>query len=130
MAKEMSLTECFAVYGAKPKNPRWSWSARSETEAVITLWQDGIKSTSWDYNSNPRGKNREVLTMPAVKERYENLLWAQENAGGRFRVVVAVAKDTAASPRAIARCFPREDITMELTSLDQVSGDFTARRVL
>lgn len=122
-----SLATCFATYGAKPKNKRWSWSARSDTEVVVTLWFDGIRR-DWTYNSNPHGHPL-ALDSPAKKERLENLIWARDNAEGRFRVVIAVAEDVHAEPRAIRDCYPRPDVVMQLTWIDEETGEFIAERV-
>jgi hypothetical protein len=61
------------------------------------------------------------------RELIENLQWAQDNCGGRFRVIVAKAKDTNSHPRSIQECFPHERIVMRLEHFDVGTGNFIAQ---
>lgn len=131
MAKKGTLTEAFAHFGAVPKNPRWSWSARSadgET-VVITLWKDrisGHKQGRIEYNEGSHGDVVKWMSRPGNRERLDNLLWAQDHCGGLFRVIIAVAKDVTASPREIADCYPQSKLNMRILSLDEETGIFHA----
>jgi hypothetical protein len=130
MAKKLGLADCFKRYGASGRNPRWSWSARSEDGKVVvlTLWKDGISVSNGvtTYDSfDPSGRAPWIDT-PGNRERLENLKWARENCDGQFRVVVTVAKDVAAVPRAIADCYPQPNLIMRITELNEKTGEFRA----
>jgi hypothetical protein len=56
----------------------------------------------------------------------KNLEWARDHCDGRFRVIVGIAKDRNARPRAIKECFPSDKLVMKLTHLDTLIGAFTA----
>jgi hypothetical protein len=56
----------------------------------------------------------------------DNLIWARDRCDGRFRVIVAKAKDESAHPRSIAECFPHEKMVMRLKRLDLETGNFIA----
>jgi len=94
----------------------------------MTLWKDFL-----DYRSRPivysdfGEKNLEHWkTRPGNSERIENLRWARDNCGGLFRVVIAVAKDTNADPRAISECYPQDKLIMRLLELNEDTGEFRA----
>jgi hypothetical protein len=129
----MGLAECFDTFGAKGANPRWSWSARSEDgkTVVLTLWKDGIRvqGQSVTYDSFDLEGSGEWQKRPGNRERIENLKWARDNCGGLFRVVITVAKDTAAIPRSIAECFPKPNLTMRLLDLNEQTGEFRAESI-
>jgi hypothetical protein len=55
----------------------------------------------------------------------ENLAWARDHCSGRFRVIIAKAKDVNADPRSIAECFPSK-MVMRLLELDADTGAFLA----
>ena len=133
MSKDMGLAKCFKAYNARGANPRWSWSARSEDgkTVVLTLWQDGIKvqGKAVTYDSFDLEGSGEWQALPGNRERIENLRWARDKCGGRFRVVITVAKDVSAVPRSIAQCFPKHNLTMRLLDLDENTGEFRAVNV-
>lgn len=56
----------------------------------------------------------------------DNLVWARDHCDGRFRVIVAKAKDVNSNPRSIEECFPREKLVMRLKRLDLETGNFIA----
>ena len=58
-----------------------------------------------------------------------NLEWARSHCDGRFRVFVAIPKDTDAHPRSIKECFPHDKSVMRLTHLDTSTGLFSAEAV-
>jgi hypothetical protein len=129
----MTLSECFARYGARGKNPRWSWSARSadgET-VVLTLWADLIKrgpgGTIIYDNFDPDGGT--WIERPGNRERLENLIHCRDQCEGRFRVVITKARDVKAVPRTIEDCFPREDIVMQISELNERTGEFRAASI-
>src|SRR4051794_39640004 len=109
MAKAMSHTACFAHFGAKPRNIKWSWSARSADgkNVIVTLWQDHFKRRDGKLcyvreGGDPLNPDR----RPGYRELMENLTWAIDNCDRQFNVIVAIAKDTTAHPRSIAECHP------------------------
>ena len=126
----MTLSECFASYGARGKNPRWSWSARSPDgkTVVLTLWADQIKRGPGrtiiydDFDSTGEG----WVERPGNRERLENLIHCRDYCDGLFRVVITKARDTKAVPRAIEDCFPRPDLLMRIDELNEMTGEFRA----
>ena len=123
--------EAFAFFGAKCANQRWSWSARSPDgkTVVLTLWQDRLDPANGNlvYHEHVRAiSTGEWIKRPGNRERLENLKWAKEHCDGLFRVVIAVAEDVEASPRAIKECFPHEKLVMKILELDENTGEFHA----
>ena len=127
----MSLASSFAKFGVKLKNPRQSWSGRSEDGAtvVITLWRPGLKGKPFRYVSHS-GDDSEITWTDTIgnRERLENLIWAEEHCGGRFRAVVVVPKDETADKWEIEDSWPIEP-EMRITSLNRTNGEFTAEPV-
>ena len=125
-----TLTAAFAHFGAKPRNARWSWSAISPDQktVVVTLWEHEVEPDG-SVNFFGHSKVERWMTQLGNKERIANLQTAQRNCGGEFRVVRVRAKDVHAIPRQIADCYPDETTVMRLTSLDPVTGEFSAVRV-
>jgi hypothetical protein len=127
------LAAAFKHFGAVPNNPRWSWSARSPDgkTVVLALWSDRFrwKDRPLTYDgSEPIDRDRWSASR-GNQERLGNLRWARDNCDGLFRVVMVIAVDPAAVPRAIETCFPREDWMMRLTALDETSGEFQAIKI-
>ncbi len=130
MTKKSGLAACFKRYGAQGRNPRWSWSARSEDgkTVVLTLWKDGISVSNGvpSYDSfAPEGRAAWIDT-PGNRERLENLKWARDNCGGLFRVVITIAKDVHAEPRSISECYPQPNLVMRITAMNEETGEFRA----
>jgi hypothetical protein len=67
--------------------------------------------------------------LPGNRERLENLIWARDHCGGRFRVVITVAEDVNARPRKIAKCFPQDKLIMQITKINEQTGEFRAEGV-
>ena len=128
----MKLGECFAYYGAVPRNPRWSWSARSPDgkTVVMTLWKDRLSSIGGLTVYDDRGiDTARWKDRPGNRERIENLVWARDRCDGYFRTIITVARDTTAQPRQIRECYLQKNLNMRLTDLDAVSGEFRAVHV-
>ena len=128
MAKKWTHTAAFAYFGAKPRNVQWSWSAKSDTgKIVVTLWQDQFTKGPdgiLTYKREATGANQGDARL-GFHELMDNLSYAQANSQGVFNVIVAKAKDLAAHPRSIERCFP-SDMVMRLVAFDSIEGTFTA----
>jgi hypothetical protein len=133
MVEHVTRAEAFASFGAKCRNPRWSWSACSDDEqtVVLTLWEDEFRTENGVEIYKPRSKKRTPNWVNRLgnRERIDNLKKARDNCDGIFRVVYAIAKDTNASPRRIASCYPRPEMRMQLVSLDEGTGVFYAVRL-
>lgn len=133
MAGRWTLTKAYEYFGAKPVNPRWSWSAKSDDGRVIvlTIWEDEIKNLNGtmvlDVYGNPR--LADWTNRFGNRERIRNLIWARDQCGGLFRVVMNRAKDINASPRSILATFPHETLVMRLTDLNEITGEFRAESV-
>lgn len=133
MAGRWTLTKAYEYFGAKPVNPRWSWSAKSSDGRVVvlTIWEDEVKILNGtmvlDVYGNPR--LADWTNRIGNRERIRNLLWARDQCGGLFRVVMNRAKDINASPRSILATFPHETLVMRLTDLNEITGEFRAESV-
>jgi len=132
MAEKWTHAEAFAYFKAKGTNPRWSWSARSDDgkTVVLTLWQDefsrGDGNKQVSYHAKVREDAAEWIKRPGNRERLENLKWAKEHCDGLFRVVVGIAEDVSARPRAIKECFPHKNLIMRIVDLNEETGEFRA----
>lgn len=106
-----------------PRNVQWSWSAKSDDgrTVVVTLWQDHFSGKI--YREPPYLEH--IRQRPGFNELMENLAWARDRCDGRFKVIVAIAKDQKADPRTISECFPAK-MTMRLTEFDNTTGAFIA----
>jgi hypothetical protein len=122
--------DSFAHFGAKSKSPVWSWSAISPDRqtVVITLWDDHAKRTAdgWIYSNFGQDTLPSWRNLPGNRERVEYLKAAIDNCNGLFRVVWLIAKDNKVTPRKIARCYPDDTLIMQLTRLDESTGEFEA----
>lgn len=129
MPKTWTLSAAFAHFGAKGRNPRWSWSARSEDgrTVVMTFWKDEFDYSTKPISYSSFGPNTAVWTnRPGNKERVENLIWARDHCDGLLRVVITVAEDVKANPRRIASCTPQDKLIMRLVELNEETGEFRA----
>ena len=123
----------FASFGVTLKNDRWSWSGRTSDgkTVAIQLWLDGIKSspdavTYSDYDD----PNLDLwMNLPGNRERIENIKWAIAHCNGEFRVVIGVAKDVNARPRATLRAYPKPQMIMKIKTFDEETGEFSAELV-
>jgi hypothetical protein len=133
MPNNWGLAKAFAHFGAKGKNPRWSWSARSMDgkTIVITLWRDGLdfEAKPIVYDTFNRHDLYKWTDTQGNRERIENLIWARDHCDGHFRVVITVAEDVNAYPRKIENCYPKDDWLMKITALDEKTGEFRALKV-
>jgi hypothetical protein len=127
MPKKWTHTAAFAHFGTKPHNVQWSWSARSADgkTVVVTFWQDLFERKDGRLiYARPR-QDAAIAVRPGFHELMENLAWARDRCDGRFRVIVAKAKNPNADRRSIDACFPSQ-MVMKLTHLDVASGAFVA----
>lgn len=131
MPRTYSHTDCFDFFGVVPRNPRWSWSGRSEngSRVAVTLWQDRFEDKGRVYRSWHTDRPGEWRSRPGFVELIENLVFARDVADGMVSVILAQARDRNASPRAIARCFPQPALRMRVVELDEGKGTFTLERV-
>jgi hypothetical protein len=131
--RKWRLAEAFSHFGAKGKNQRWSWSARSTDSktVVITLWRDGLDNGAKPivYDTFNRPDLYTWIDRPGNRERIDNLIWARDHCDGLFRVVITVAEDVKANPRRIADCYPKDELLMKITDLDENTGEFRAVNV-
>jgi hypothetical protein len=127
MMTKWTHTEAFAHFGTSPRNVQWSWSARSDDgkTVVVTLWQDQFsrKDGRVLYARPPAVEQHRRL--PGFGELMDNFVWARDHCEGRFKVIIAKAKDPTADRRRIERCFPSE-MTMKLVEFDPSTGAFVA----
>lgn len=127
----MSHTSQFAVYGTKPRNARWSWSARSDDgkTVVVRLWQDAFKNGTATYRSEGPSPGDTWQHSPGYRELIDNLAWARDECAGAVRVIIAIAEDRYADPRSIRESFAKPDLIMRVTELNEATGAFELARV-
>ena len=129
MPKNWSHRAAFEHFGTTPRNVQWSWSARSQDGeiVVVTLWQDQFKRRDnrlvYESQFDPSGPPDK---RPGFRELMDNLVWARDHCDGRFRVIVAKAKDPNSHPRSIEECFPHKKLIMRLKHLNLETGNFAA----
>ena len=96
----------------------------------MTLWQDMFQNRDGRLVYTRPGFDPDAPdTRPGFRELMVNLVWTRDYCDGRFRVIVAIAKDRDTHPRSIKECFPHERLVMRLTHLDAATGAFTAEAV-
>lgn len=122
---------CFESYDTVAKNPRWSWSARNEARGIVavTFWQDRFERGTALYRSHTHSHDPNWLRSPGLPELIENLAWARDNCDGVVRIIIAIPKDRNASPREIKECFPKPEIRMRVTMLNEATGEFVCERI-
>ncbi len=127
------LTAAFKEAGVTAKNPRWSWSARSEDGKVVvmTLWKDLIdyKAKPISYNTFDRENLSAWVDRLGNRERLENLKWVRNHCDGRFRVIITTAKDVKADRREIEDAHYQARMIMKLGELNEITGEFRAVNV-
>ena len=130
MPKSYNHDQCFAFYGTVPRNLRWSWSGRSldGRHVAVTLWQDRFEDAGRVYRSWQSDRPGEWRSRPGFVELIENLAHARDVLDGFVHVILAQARDTQASPRSTARCFPQEKLKMRVVELDEREGTFVLER--
>ena len=127
MPRIWTHSEAFAAFGTKPRNVRWSWSARNEEKKIVvaTLWHDQFKRRNGRIVYEGEGRLPAEKKRPGLTEWVENLAWAEDHCAGRLSVIIAVAKDQHANPRAILDCVPTM-LVMRLVRLNRTTGRFLA----
>ena len=125
-----TLREAYGVYGVAPKNPRWSWSARSDDGGVVVLalWTDRMdwKSRPRVYDDFGRHDLADRDSQPGNVERIENLRHARDHCEGLFRVVLVEPVDRDSRPRRIKDRWAKPELLMRLVRLDEETGEFRA----
>lgn len=126
----MTLTAAFAHFGVSPRNPRWSWSARSEDgkTIVITIWQDAIAEDG-SVNFFGHGDVDRWSRQIGNRFRIEDLKTALEQSDGVFSVISIVARNPDAVPRSIIARHPEDNFKMKVRKLNEETGEFCAKRV-
>jgi hypothetical protein len=126
LAGKMTKRDAFAYFdGAKGRNLRWSWSARSADgrTVVVLLWQRDIVKVGGKLKVHFRYQ----AWKQGCKELMENLAHARDHCDGLFRVVLSVDKDDA--PWKIHRCWPEPGLVMKLIEMIPERGEFRAESV-
>jgi hypothetical protein len=130
MAAMATLAAAFRAFGARGKNPRWSWSARTPDDRIVmTFWQDRFLPGQPLSYSNIGNNDLTIGQLQlGNQERLDNLQWAQHRWDGLMGVVIIRAVDPNAQERNIAEAFPRKDLLMRLSTLLD-TGEFSAENV-
>lgn len=108
-----SLTDFFKLLGAPLVNSRWSWGAQRPSDGAVFLrvWQD-LKRFEGEQrfmllDRHGNGNDPEASSNLGYQERRRHI--EEIRAGKRCYLVMCIAKDTEARPRAV-REFHDEDI--------------------
>ncbi len=128
MASKWTRTQAFRLYDTEPRNPNWSWSARSAHTVVVTLWKDEFigPAGSMTYERHSHGDWHKGI---GSRFFFEDLAWALAHCGGIVRVIVAVRDRTAFPSVRTAECYPGKNLMMRVTHLDPVAGAFKLEQV-
>jgi hypothetical protein len=132
MARTWTKTEAFEHFGALLTNARWSWSGISPDGLVvaIVLWKDAVRPQGGRFvYVDDDDLDAEWRRRPGHAERVRHLAHCREELGGRFRAVIARAKDEHTDPREIAACYPQQGVWWEIDEFDEASGAFSAHAV-
>ena len=124
-------TAAFKFFNTKPRNPNWSWSARStDGKAVaVTLWKHELSGRAGEltYTRNGMGDWHEGNGSRAF---FQDLIWALMRCDGIVRVIIAV-RDWSASPVIrMAECYPQKNLLMRVTHVNLVTGAFRLEQVV
>lgn len=129
----MTLRDAFGHFGAVATNLRWSWSAHTPDESVVVLtwWKDEVQEDVGRLIYDMRNHIRldRWQGKPGNRDRIKNLVMARIHCDGRFRVVWCEARDTNEEPRRTKRRWPDDDLWMQLTDLNEETGEFRAEEV-
>jgi hypothetical protein len=130
MASQWTRTAAFRFFNTEPRNPNWSWSARSADglAVVVTLWKDeligpagGMVYHRHDLGDWHKGNGSRLF--------FEDMAWALANCSGIVRVIVAI-RDRNSGPRVrTAECYPQKQLFMRVTHLDPEMGAFRLEQV-
>ncbi len=126
----------FARFGVSLKNVRSSWSGVSpEGETVVlALWKHLInyRTTPISYDVFNLSNFDEWKDRDGNQERSRHLRWALDHCGGKFRVVIATAKDQGASIHDDADYHAHQRLLMQITDeadFNEATGEFRAVNV-
>jgi hypothetical protein len=120
----------YQVFGASLRNTVWSWSARTpDGTVVLGLWRDRFQESKTPIEYHERGDDEPAIEWCrrlGNRDRKDHLAWAKSHCGGKFRVVMATARNTQADPREGSTWCPRPDLLMEITYI-RPTGQFGAK---
>lgn len=106
----MSLTELFKKVDAPLANQRWSWgSVRSDGSVVLRVWQDRKEKIDgkWHMMIAHHEKYTNNEENLGYQERLDHI--ERIKSGARCYMIMCLAKDPEAAPRAI-KSFNEKDI--------------------
>jgi hypothetical protein len=131
MATAWSRTAAFRFFNTEPRNPNWSWSARSADgkTVAVTLWRHEFEGPAGKmvyareaFGTWHKGSGSRVFL--------EDLLWAFVNCAGIVRVIVAVRDRGSESVVRTAECYPQKSLVMRVTYVDPETGAFRLEQVV
>jgi hypothetical protein len=118
-------------YNTEPRNPNWSWSAKSEDgqTVAITLWKEDLIGRAGDltYTKTELG---DWFEGPGSRYFFEDLDWALQNCQGIVRIILAVRDQQSTDRVRTAECYPQKNLIMRITHLDPTVGAFRLEQVL
>ena len=133
MAGPGTMTAAFAHFGIHLSTPLQVWSAVAPDgkTVALALWRDRFEGTPpTDYHERKEVRDKLPsgwIDLRGNRNRRAHL--AIIGVGGRFRVVLATAKNTMPHPRKGADWAARPDLDMEITYINKETGQFGAKIV-
>jgi hypothetical protein len=127
-----SKIEAFRHFGVDRLKTPYMWSAQApDGQIILALWRDRFVERKPTRYSNFQGDPPapEWINRAGNIERRAHLIRAADERDGLFRVVLLTAKDKDSSPRETLDAQP-DDMTMKITRLDRVTGEFEAVEVI
>jgi len=126
--RKFTRTAAFQFYNTKPRNPFWSWSARSKHELVVTLWKHEFQGPAGNmvYSKN---NLQDWHTGTGSRAFIQDLAWALTHCGGLVRVIVVVRDESALPAIRASECYPCKNLVMRVTHLDPATGAFSLEQV-
>jgi hypothetical protein len=96
----------------------------------LAVWKDhfNYKSRPISYSDFNDPKLPIWAGRPGNKERIENLKWAREHCGGKFRVVIGVSKNIDAETRETIAAYETKMI-MRIVEFNEATGELRAEMV-
>lgn len=132
MSKNYTLKDCFEFFDTRARNTRTSTSARSDdgNTVAIQLWKDKLVYKKGQATYRDDGIDDDVSGDRAgFAERLENLIWVRDHCDGFFKSIILTPEKTDDEVRTMRDCFPHAKLNMQLTDLNEETGEFQAQNV-
>lgn len=129
MTNKWTRTAAFRYLNTEPRNPNWSWSARSADgkTVAVSLWKDEFKGPigSMVYD---RCTTADWHDGPGKHQFFRDLAWAVAHCGGIVCVILVIRDPR--EPGRVLECYPQKNWLMRVTHLDPRAGAFRLEQVV